>query len=114
MMIKAIKLRLLLNLLKVKHLEPKRNSNEWTQPVPLKNPESLFFEILTGQIQNPSVELQQQFSEVFSSEQSKQYMNRKGLCRLKNTVMIFIQFLRIRTPCFLSVFMDVKELLENI
>ena len=69
MMKRTTKLRKILSLRKVKHLEPNRNSNECTQLIPLEIPESFYSEILTGQIQNPSVEVPQQFSEVLSSEE---------------------------------------------
>ena len=52
-------------------VEPNANATENIQENPLKIPESSFCEMLTGQIQNPSTQLQQQFSEVLSSEQTQ-------------------------------------------
>ena len=57
MLIRTTKLRILLNLRKVKHLEPNGNTNECTEPSPSQIPESFYSEILTGEIQNPSLEL---------------------------------------------------------
>ena len=49
-------------------VEPNKNPIEETQHNPLQIIEPSYFEILTGQIQNPPEILQQQFSAVFSSE----------------------------------------------
>ena len=46
--------------------EPNTNPAENTQQNILQIPESSFFEIFSGQIKNPALELQQQFSEVLS------------------------------------------------
>ena len=52
-------------------VEPNTNPTENTLQISLQIPESSFSEIHSGQIQNISVELQQQFSKVFSLEQTE-------------------------------------------
>ena len=46
-------------------LEPNTNPTDNTQKNPLQIPESSYSEIFTGQRPNPSVDVQQQFCEVF-------------------------------------------------
>ena len=52
-------------------MKPKTNPTDNTKQNPLQIPKSSHPEIFTGHVQNPSVELQQQFSETFSSEQTQ-------------------------------------------
>ena len=51
-------------------MEPNTNRSENTQQNPLQSREPPYFHIFVGQIQNPSGEMQQQFSEVFSSHKT--------------------------------------------
>ena len=48
------------------YVEPNTNPTKNTQQNPLQNPESSCPEIITEQIENPSLEIQEQFSDVFS------------------------------------------------
>ena len=47
------------------------NPTDNAQQNPLEIPETSYSDFFTGQIRNPSVELQQQFSDNFSSEQTQ-------------------------------------------
>ena len=55
--------------------EPNTTPTDNTPQNPLQIPKTSFSKIFTRQIKNPSVKLQQCFSEVFSSEQLKLKMN---------------------------------------
>ena len=52
-------------------VELNTNRTDNTQKNVLQIPESSYSEIFTGEVQNPPLELQQQFSEVFSWEQTQ-------------------------------------------
>ena len=52
-------------------MEPTKNPTEKTQECPLQITDSSYFDILTEQRQNPSLVVQQLFSEVLSSEQTQ-------------------------------------------
>ena len=52
-------------------MDPNTNPSDKTQQNLLQIPEFSFSEIFTGQIPNPSLELQQQICEIFPSEQTQ-------------------------------------------
>ena len=60
-------------------VEPNTNPIDYTKQNPLQIPESSYSEIFIGQRPNPSVEMQQYFSEVFSSERTETEKERSRL-----------------------------------
>ena len=60
-------------------VEPNTNPTDNAQQNPLQISDSSFSEIFSEQVQHPSVELQQKFSDFFSSEQAQAENERIGL-----------------------------------
>ena len=52
-------------------METKINTTENAQQNPLQTPKSSYFELITEQVQNPSLKLQQQFPKNFSLGQTQ-------------------------------------------
>ena len=78
-MLLTTKLKLILNLFKIRHLEPIASPTESTQQNPLHIQRSSYSRRLTEQTQKPCLELQQGLSEVFSLEQTQAKAENKRL-----------------------------------